>query len=146
MNNDIVNILLVEDNPDDVELTLRAFKKHNIANDVYVVNDGEEALNFVFARGEYNQRKFTNFPKVIFLDLKLPKVSGLEVLKEIKSNESTKAIPVVVMTTSQEDRDVIESYKLGVNSYITKPINFEDFLTIVSQLGFYWLLLNKSPY
>lgn len=146
MDENIINILLVEDNPDDVELTLRALKKHNIANNVYVVSDGEEALDFVFARGSYAGRKFNNFPKVIFLDLKLPKVGGLEVLKAIKSNEDTKAIPVVVMTTSQEERDLIDSYKLGVNSYITKPINFEKFVDIVSQLGFYWLLLNKRPY
>jgi two-component system, response regulator len=146
MDESIINILLVEDNPDDVELTIRALKKHNIANNLYVVNDGEEALDFVFARGSYSDRNFLNFPKVIFLDLKLPKVGGLEVLKVLKSNDETKSIPIVVMTTSQEERDVIESYKLGVNSFITKPINFEKFVEIVSQLGFYWLLLNKNPF
>jgi two-component system, response regulator len=146
MNDNVINILLVEDNPDDVELTIRALKKHNIANNLFVVNDGEEALDFIFAQGKYSERNFLNFPKVVFLDLKLPKVDGIEVLKAIKSNEETKSIPVVVMTTSQEERDIIDSYKFGVNSYITKPINFEKFVDIVSQLGFYWLILNKNPF
>lgn len=140
-----VEILLVEDNPNDEELTLRALRKHNLANRVHVVRDGAEALEFVFATGAYTDRKVENRPKVILLDLKLPKVDGLEVLRRIKSDERTKMTPVVVLTSSKEDRDIVESYKLGVNSYIVKPVDFDKFLQAVSQLGLYWLLLNQPP-
>src|SRR2546425_1836317 len=138
---DSVEILLVEDNPNDVELTLRALKKHNFANNVKVVKDGAEALDFIFATGPYSDRKVENTPKVIFLDLKLPKIDGLEVLRKIKADDRTKLIPVVVLTSSNEERDVARTYKLGVNSYIVKPVDFDKFV----QLGIYWLLLNKPP-
>jgi CheY-like chemotaxis protein len=138
-----IEILLVEDNANDAELTLRALKKNNLANKVFLVKDGAEALDFIFARGAYAGRNVHDGPKVIFLDLKLPKVDGLEVLRQIKSDEKTKVIPVVVLTSSQEERDMVESYKLGVNSYIVKPVEFESFLKAVSDLGLYWLLLNK---
>ena len=134
-----VEILLVEDNPNDEELTLRALRKHNLANRVHVVRDGAEALEFIFATGPYNQRKVENGPKVILLDLKLPKVDGLEVLRRVKSDERTKATPVVVLTSSREERDVVESYKLGVNSYMVKPVDFDKVIQAVSQLGLYWL-------
>ncbi len=138
-----VQILLVEDNPTDAELTLRAMKKHNLANKVTWVKDGAEALDFVFARGEYEQRKENYRPKLILLDLKLPKIDGLEVLRQIKSDEDTKVIPVVVLTSSKEEQDMIDSYKLGVNSYITKPVDFDKFVTAISDLSLYWLLLNQ---
>lgn len=140
-----IEILLVEDNPDDVELTLRALRKHNLANNVQVVRDGAEALEFIFGTGAYAGRDINHKPRVIFLDLKLPKVDGLEVLRKVKSDERTKTIPVVVLTSSHEERDVVESYKLGVNSYITKPVDFDKFVLTVKELGFYWLLLNKPP-
>ena len=145
MNTNEVEILLVEDNPNDAELTLRALKKHNLANNVYVVKDGAEALEFIFATGAYADRDINNSPKVILLDLKLPKVSGLEVLRKIKSDERTKVIPVVVLTSSREEKDIVESYRVGVNSYIVKPVNFEKFADSVSKLGLYWMLLNKLP-
>jgi len=140
-----VEILLVEDNLDDAKLTLRALNKHNLANKVYHVKDGEEALDFLFGRKDYQKIAPNDMPKVVFLDLKLPKVSGLEVLKAMKEDESTKVIPVVVLTSSKEDQDLITSYKLGVNSYIVKPVDFEKFVSTVSQLGLYWLLLNEPP-
>ncbi len=140
-----VEILLVEDNPNDVELTLRALKKHNLANRVHVVKDGAEALEYIFANGAYVHRKVEHRPKVILLDLKLPKVDGLEVLRQIKSDERTRIIPVVVLTSSREEKDVVESYKLGVNSFITKPVDFDKFVHSVSELGLYWLLLNQPP-
>lgn len=140
-----VEILLVEDNPDDAKLTLRALNKHNLSNRVHIVKDGEEALDFLFGRKEYQKIDPQDMPKVVFLDLKLPKVSGLEVLKAMKENESTKIIPVVVLTSSKEEQDVITSYKLGVNSYIVKPVDFEKFVSAVSELGLYWLLLNEPP-
>lgn len=140
-----IEILLVEDNPDDVELTLRALRKHNLANNVQVVRDGAEALEFIFGTGAYAGRDINHKPRVIFLDLKLPKVDGLEVLRKVKSDERTKTIPVVVLTSSHEERDVVESYKLGINSYITKPVDFDKFVLTVKELGFYWLLLNKPP-
>jgi two-component system response regulator len=140
-----VEILLVEDNPNDVELTLRALKKHNITNKVHVVKDGAEALEYIFAKGAYASRDINHSPRVILLDLKLPKVDGLEVLRQIKSNERTKLIPVVVLTSSKEERDLVESYRLGANSYITKPVDFESFVKAVSELGLYWLLLNQPP-
>lgn len=140
-----VEILLVEDNPRDVELTLRALKKRNLANKVHVVKDGAEALEFLFATGAYAHRSMDHAPKIILLDLKLPKVDGLEVLRKIKSDERTAIIPVVVLTSSQEERDVMESYRLGVNSYIVKPVDFDKFLNSVEELGLYWLLLNQPP-
>lgn len=140
-----VEILLVEDNPNDAELAIRALKKHNLANKVYVVKDGVEALDFIFGTGTYSHRDVNDKPKVVFLDLKLPKVDGLDVLKKIKSDERTKTIPVVVLTSSTEERDIIESYQLGVNSYIVKPIDFDKFVDAVSELGLYWLLLNQPP-
>lgn len=143
-NTNEVEILLVEDNPNDAELTLRALKKHHLANKVLHVKDGAEALEFLFANGAYDQRKIENTPRVILLDLKLPKVSGLEVLRKVKSDERTRVIPVVVLTSSREDRDLAECYALGVNSYIVKPVEFENFVRAVSDMGFYWLLLNQT--
>jgi CheY-like chemotaxis protein len=140
-----VEILLIEDNPNDVELTLRALKKHNLTNKVHVVKDGAEALEYIFATGAYASRDINHIPRVILLDLKLPKVDGLEVLRRIKSDERTKVIPVVVLTSSKEERDLVESYKLGANSYIAKPVDFESFVKAVSDLGLYWLLLNQPP-
>lgn len=141
-----IEILLVEDNPNDIELALRALKKHNLANKVHVVKDGAEALNYIFGTGSYVSRDVNNKPKVVFLDLKLPKVDGLEVLRRVKSDEKTKVIPIVVLTSSTEERDIIESYQLGVNSYIVKPIDFDKFMDAVSELGLYWLLLNQPPH
>jgi two-component system, response regulator len=140
-----IEILLVEDNPNDVELTLRALKKHNITNKMHVVKDGAEALEYIFANGAYAHRRIEDHPKVILLDLKLPKVDGLEVLRRIKSDERTRMIPIVVLTSSKEERDLVESYKLGANSYIAKPVDFESFVKAVSELGLYWLLLNQPP-
>jgi CheY-like chemotaxis protein len=140
-----VEILLVEDNPSDVELTLRALKRRNLANKVHVVKDGAEALDFIFATGAYINRDIDNPPKVVLLDLKLPKVDGLEVLRRIKSDKRTKVIPVVVLTSSREEKDIVESYKLGVNSYIVKPVDFDKFVQGISELGLYWLLLNQPP-
>ncbi len=141
-----VEILLVEDNPNDVELTLRALQKQNLASKVFVVKDGAEALDFIFATGPYAKRKMENQPKVVLLDLKLPKVDGIEVLRKIKADSRTKDMPVVMLTSSQEERDVMETYKLGVNSYIVKPVDFNNFVHAVSELGVYWGLLNKVPY
>ena len=146
MKTDEVEILLVEDNPTDVELTLRALKKHNLANKVHVVTDGEQALEFIFANGSYKDRDISKKPRVILLDLKLPKVDGLEILRKVKSDERTKDIPVVVLTSSKEEKDRIESYRLGVNSYIAKPVDFSRFSEAIRELGFYWLLLNEPPY
>lgn len=145
MNKNAVQILLVEDNPNDVELTLHAFKSHKVGNHIHVVRDGAEALEFIFCEGEYAERNIENSPKLILLDLKLPKVDGLEVLRRIRADERTKTIPVVILTSSDEERDVIESYKLGINSYIRKPVDFDKFSDVVSELGFYWLLLNIAP-
>jgi two-component system, response regulator len=141
MNYKDVEILLVEDNPHDVELTLRALKKHNLANKVQVVKDGAEALDFIFGTGSFAGQ--ANQLKVILLDLKLPKVSGLEVLQRLKHEERTRSIPVVVLTSSHEDRDIQECYRLGVNSYVVKPVEFEAFAKTVAEMGFYWLLVNK---
>lgn len=140
-----VEILLVEDNPHDVELTLHALKANKIANAVHVARDGAEALDFLFSRGAYEGRNALGRPKVILLDLKLPKVDGLEVLKAIKGSERTSSIPVVVLTSSKEESDILESYKLGVNSYIVKPVDFDQFIQAVRNLGLYWLLLNQPP-
>jgi len=140
-----VEILLVEDNQTDAELAIRALRKRNLANRLEWVKDGAEALDFIFATGKYAERNVNNTPKVILLDLRLPKVDGLEVLRKIKSDERTKTIPVVILTSSNEDRDITESYTLGVNSYINKPVDFDHFSETVSKLGFYWLLMNKPP-
>lgn len=143
MNVNEVEILLVEDNIHDAELTIRSLKKVNLANNLVHVKDGEEALDFIFARGEYAGRQITDHPKVILLDIKMPKVDGIEVLKQIKANAVTKTIPVVIMTSSREEQDIITSYKLGVNSYVVKPVNFEAFAKAICDLGFYWLIINQ---
>jgi two-component system, response regulator len=140
-----VEVLLVEDSPHDAELTMRALRKHHLANKLFHVKDGAEAIDFVFSQGAYKDRKVGNGPKVVLLDLKLPKVDGIEVLRRMKSDHRTKVIPVVVMTSSREDRDLNECYQLGVNGYVVKPVEFEDFALAVSQLGLYWLLVNETP-
>lgn len=136
-------ILLVEDNPDDVELTILAFKKNNFANEIKVVEDGEEAINFLLGKNGEGISKF-GFPELILLDLKLPKVDGHEVLKEIKSDKKTKRIPVVILTSSQEEEDIIKGYDLGANSYVRKPVDYKDFVDVVNNLGVYWLAINKN--
>lgn len=138
-------ILLVEDNPDDLEMTLHALRKAKVVNRIQVARDGQEALDFIFCEGDYAGRKIENGPKVILLDLKLPKVDGLEVLKRIKGDPRTKKIPVVILTTSKEQSDVIGSYDFGTNSYIVKPVSLDQFVAAVQQLGMYWLLLNHPP-
>ena len=135
----------MEDNPSDVELTLHSLKSSKLSNQIEVVRDGAEALEFIFCTGTYAHRNIENSPKMVLLDLKLPKVDGLEVLRAVKSDPRTRPIPVVVLTSSGEERDIIESYQLGVNSYIVKPVDFEQFTSVVRQLGFYWLLFNQSP-
>jgi two-component system, response regulator len=145
MSSDEVEILLVEDNPSDAELTMRALKKKNMINKLVWVKDGSEALDFIFAKGVYSDRNMEDVPKLILLDLRMPKVDGLEVLHRIKENDLTKKIPVVILTSSSEDRDIVESYKLGVNSYVSKPVEFDEFIDAVSTLGFYWILINKPP-
>lgn len=138
-----VEVLLVEDNPTDAELCIRALKSHNFANHLVWVKDGAEALDFIFATGKYADRAGASAPRVILLDLRLPKVDGTEVLRRLKADETTRSIPVVVLTSSKEDRDVIESYQLGVNSYISKPVAFDEFSDTVAKLGMYWLLINR---
>lgn len=140
-----LQILLVEDNINDAELTIRALKKNNLANELIHLKDGAEALDFIFAQGKYLERKISDLPNVIVLDLKMPKVNGIEVLKRIKSDERTKRIPVVMLTSSKEDPDIQECYNLGVNSYVVKPVEFEHFVKAVSNLGLYWMILNQSP-
>jgi two-component system, response regulator len=139
------DILLVEDSSSDAELTIRAFKKNNISNKLVHLQDGEEALEYLFATGKYAGRNVEEIPKVILLDLKMPKISGLEVLKKIKSDVRTKSIPVVLLTSSKEHTDIFDGYMLGVNSYIVKPVDFESFVKVVSDLGLYWLLTNQPP-
>lgn len=144
MNKGKVEIVLIEDNPADVELTLHALQKRNLGNSVKVLMDGEEALDYLFNSCSLSDK--AECPYLILLDLKLPKVSGLEVLEKIRSDERTKMIPVVVLTSSEEEKDRVESYKLGVNSYILKPVEFESFANVVSEIGFYWILLNRPPF
>jgi two-component system response regulator len=140
-----VDILLVEDNPQDAELTTRALKKNNLANRLITVEDGAEALDFIFCRGKYATRNNGQSPKVVLLDLKLPKVSGLDVLRALKQDEKTRAIPVVIVTSSREDPDIKTAYALGANSYVVKPVDFDAFAESVSSLGLYWLLVNQPP-
>jgi two-component system, response regulator len=142
---DIVEILIVEDTSEDLELALRALRKAKITNRIQVARDGEEALEFIFCQGPFAQRQMEDGPKVILLDLKLPKIDGLEVLRRIKSDPRTRSIPVVVLTSSREQNDVVESYGLGVNSYIVKPVDFDQFSEAVQKLGMYWLLINHPP-
>ena len=143
MTREDAEILLVEDNPRDVELTLHALRRENLCNRIQVVRDGEEALDFLLCRGAYSHRSFDAPPKLVVLDLKLPKIDGLEVLRHIKNDHRTRAIPVTILTSSKEDRDLVDSYKLGVNSYIQKPVDFDQFRDTVKQLGLYWLVVNQ---
>lgn len=145
MTNDRVDILLVEDNSDDVELAVHALRRENLANHIVVARDGEEALDIIFCRGRHADRSFQSSPRLVLLDLKLPKVAGLEVLKAIKDDPRTKAIPVVIMTSSREERDLINGYKLGVNAYVQKPIDFDQFRDVVKELGLFWLVINQPP-
>ena len=138
-------IILVEDNPSDADLIKRALNKNNVANKILHLKDGQEVIDYLFGEGQWKGRTTANTPKVILLDLKMPKVSGIDVLKRIKSNQETMGIPVVVLTSSKEDPDIKECYKLGVNSYVVKPVGFEDFSRTVAQLGLYWLLINQQP-
>ena len=140
-----VEILLVEDNPDDVELAVHALRRENLANHIEVARDGEEALDFLFCRGRHTHRSFQAPPRLVLLDLKLPKVDGLEVLKEIKGDPRTKAIPVVIITSSREEQDLVNGYKLGVNAYIQKPVDFTQFRETVKRLGLFWLVVNQPP-
>ena len=140
-----VDILLVEDNPEDAELTIRAFKKHKITNRLIHLEDGVEALDYIFCRGKYTQREINNHPKVILLDMKLPKLNGLEVLRVIKSDIRTRTIPVVIVTSSSQDPDIKKAYEYEANSYVVKPVDFNSFVDAMSQLGFYWLLVNQGP-
>jgi len=140
-----VEILLVEDNPDDVELALHALRQEKLANQVAIARDGEEALDFLFCRNAYGDRSLMNGPKIVLLDLKLPKVDGIEVLRQVKNDPRTKVIPIVILTASREEKDMIHSYQLGVNAYIQKPVDFEQFRNVVKQLGLFWLVVNQPP-
>jgi two-component system response regulator len=145
LNSNIVDILLVEDDPRDAELTIMALREHNLINNIHHVKDGVEAMDYLLAQGSYSDRNPEIRPKLILLDLKLPRMSGLEVLQTIKSHNELKEIPIVVLTSSAMETDIVESYKLGVNSYIVKPVNFENFIESVRQIGYYWIMLNKIP-
>ncbi len=146
MIENLLDIILVEDNPADIEMTLDALRENNLANRVKVVKDGEEAVKYIFRKGEYSDYGICEHPALILLDLNLPKISGIEILRRIRAEEQTKKIPVVVLTSSRLDWDRIESYNLGVNSYIIKPVEFENFAQAIAQIGYYWAVLNKSPY
>jgi len=141
-----IDILLVEDNPDDADLTIRALKKNGLASSIIHLQDGEEALDFIFCKGAYSDRVFEEMPKLLILDLKMPKVDGIEVLRQVKSDARTRAMPVVLFTSSNEERDITKSYQSGVNSYIVKPVEFESFVKVVSNVGLYWLSLNQIPH
>lgn len=145
MANKLVEVLLVEDNKRDADLAMRALKRKNFSNNIIWVKDGEEALDYLFARGQYSERSVNIKPKVVLLDLKMPKVDGLEVLKEIRTNDVTKDIPVVMITSSKEEKDIVDSYKYGVNSFIVKPVDFNKFLKAIEDVGYYWILLNQPP-
>jgi two-component system response regulator len=145
MTPDEIEILLVEDNADDMELTLHALRRENLANKIFVVRDGEEALDFLFCRGPFADRSFEHPPKLVLLDLKLPKVGGIEVLTEVKKDERTRTIPVVIMTSSKEERDIVNGYSLGANSFIQKPVDFDQFRQTVKQVGLYWAVVNQPP-
>lgn len=145
MSRDEVEILLVEDNPRDAELTLRALRRNHLANRIVTLPDGEAALDFLFARGAWSERHSATQPQVVFLDLKLPKVDGIEVLRAVKGDARTRGIPVVIITSSAEERDRVESYALGVNSYVTKPIEFDEFTRTIADVGYYWLAVNRPP-
>ncbi|CAG5070686.1 Response regulator rcp1 [Dyadobacter sp. CECT 9623] len=145
MENQEIQILLVEDNKSDAALTIRALKKHNLANNLVHLIDGAQAVDFIFGKGEYSDRNPDIKPRVIFLDIKMPKINGLEVLRILKADDSTRMIPVVMMTSSKEEKDIIESHKLGVNSYVVKPLGFENFSKTIAELGFYWLAVNNAP-
>ncbi|MBU2009792.1 MAG: response regulator [Chloroflexi bacterium] len=138
-------ILLVEDNPDDVELTLRAFRKSNVANEIVVARDGAEALDYLFGTGPYAGRAPSIMPEVVLLDLKLPRIDGLEVLRRLRADERTKLLPVVILTSSKEEKDLVNGYKFGANSYVRKPVDFDQFIKAVQQLGLYWLVFNEPP-
>ncbi|MEX2536491.1 MAG: response regulator [Trueperaceae bacterium] len=146
MTRDTTFILLVEDNQDDIDLTLRALRMHNLANEVVIVRDGAEALDFLFCRGDYAERSPDQKPQLVLLDINLPKLSGLEVLKQVRNSERTRLLPVVMLTTSKQDRDVLDSYMNGANSYVQKPVSFTEFTEAVRQLGIYWLILNEVPW
>lgn len=145
MSTDQIDILLVEDSVDDAELTIRALKKSNLVNSLVHIQSGEEALDFIFCQGTYKNRNFQNVPKLILLDLKMPRIDGIEILRRIKWDDRTKVIPTVILTSSKEDKDIIESYKLGANSYFVKPVDFEGFVIAISSLSRYWLELNEAP-
>ena len=140
-----IEIILVEDSVDDANLVIRSLKKNNLCNSIIHLQDGAEALDFMFAKGIYSERKIEDKPKLVLLDLKMPKVDGLQVLQALKSDERTKSIPVVIMTSSREDKDLVESYKLGVNGYVVKPVAFDNFAKAVAELGIFWLMINQSP-
>ncbi|MGA9040110.1 MAG: response regulator [Terriglobales bacterium] len=145
MNTTGIDILLVEDSPEDAELAVHALRRENLANNIFVARDGEEALDFLFCRGAFTERSFDHPPKLVLLDLKLPKVDGIEVLAELKNDPRTKVIPVVILTSSKEEQDLIRSYDLGANSYIQKPVDFEQFRQTVKTLGLYWMVINQRP-
>jgi two-component system, response regulator len=145
MNSNETDILLVEDSKDDAELAIHALRRENLASNIFTARDGEEALDFLFCRGSFAERSFDHPPKLVLLDLKLPKVDGIEVLKQLKADPHTRTIPVVILTSSKEERDLVRSYDLGANSYIQKPVNFEQFRQTVKTVGLYWMLINQRP-